>query len=132
MADPVTAGIALNALAPSAMGAGALASGMGGATLGASALGAPITASLYSGMTMPQTLMGLGKDLSAVNSFMNANPITSQIGFGLARDMMQGPAPVPMPGGMPVQRSGIQPMDYMSLLNPQQSQVLQTYPISLL
>jgi hypothetical protein len=63
---------------------------------------------------------------------MNQNPISSQLGFKLAEQAMQAPEQVPMPGGMPVNRGQIQPMDYMSLLNPQQQSAMRPAPVSLL
>lgn len=76
--------------------------------------------------------MGVKDVFSAANTFMNQNPTTSQIGFGLAKDLMQDAAPIQMPGGMPVSRGQVQPADFMSLLNPQQSQVIRPQSISLL
>jgi hypothetical protein len=87
---------------------------------------------MFSGMSMPSTITGLGKDIGAINTFMNQNPVTSRLGMQVARDLMQGPAPIQMPGGMPVSRGQIQPADFMSLLNPQQSQVIRPQSISLL
>ncbi len=86
---------------------------------------------MFGGMTMPSTFTGIGKDISAVNTFMNQNPTTSQIGFGLARDLMSQD-PVQMAPQGQVSRSQIQPMDYMSLLNPQQQQVLRPATPSLI
>ena len=140
MGDPISAGIVGSAILPqlgaglasasipALAGAGALAGGMSGA---ASAIN-PVSASLFSGMSMPSTIMGLGKDISALNTFMNQNPVTSRLGMQVAGDLMQGAAPVQMPGGMPVSRGQIQPADFMSLLNPQQSQVIRPQSISLL
>ncbi len=82
-------------------------------------------------MTMPSTFTGIGKDISAVNTFMNQNPTTSQIGFGLAKDLM-AQDPVQMAPQGQVNRSAIQPMDYMSLLNPQQSTVIRPATPSLI
>ena len=101
----------------SAMGSG-IASGTGGG--------------MFSGMSMPSTITGLGKDISALNTFMNQNPITSRLGMDVASGLMQGDQPIQMPGGMPVSRGQIQPADFMSLLSPQQSQVIRPQSISLL
>jgi hypothetical protein len=80
-------------------------------------------------------LSGVGSSLGGVNSFMNANPVTSQIGFGLAKDALTPEQPQYAPAGQ-IQRGQFNPVDYMSLLNPQsqpnqQNQYAQQ-PISLL
>jgi hypothetical protein len=87
---------------------------------------------MFSGMTMPSTITGIGKDISAANSFMNANPTTSQIGFGLAKEAFSPEQAMQMAPAGQIQRGQIQPMDYMSLLNPQNQQVMRPQPISLL
>lgn len=61
--------------------------------------------------------------ISGANTFMNQNPVTSQIGFSLANQMLQ-PSQVSFAQPGQVSRGQIQPMDYMSLLNPQQQQVI--------
>lgn len=130
----------------SLMGAGAGAGTGGGftgggfgsiGTSGATASGAG-SGGMFSGMSnmfnnasIPSSISGLGQDISAANKWMNQNPVTSQIGFKLAQDMLQA-EPVQMPGGMPVNRGQIQPMDYMSLLNPQQQSAMRPAPVSLL
>jgi hypothetical protein len=132
MGDPVTAGMAASALGGTGMvSAGALPGIVGGMGALAPAIN-PVSASLFSGMSMPSTIMGLGKDISALNTFMNQNPVTSRLGMQVASDLMQGAAPIQMPGGVPVSRGQIQPADFMSLLNPQQSQVIRPQSISLL
>ena len=122
--------------ASGAFGAGGLGSvGTSGFTALPSASGATAGSSLggmFSNMSMPSTLTGMGKDISAVNTFMNQNPTTSQIGMGLARDLMAQEQPMQMAPMGQVQRGQVQPMDYMSLLNPQQSTVLRPQPISLI
>ncbi len=128
------------------MGAGAGAGTGGGftgggfgsiGTSGATASGAG-SGGMFSGMSnmfnnasIPSSISGLGQDISAANKWMNQNPVTSQIGFKLAQDMLQA-EPVQMPGGMPVNRGQIQPMDYMSLLNPQQQTVIRPATPSLI
>jgi len=87
---------------------------------------------MSSGMSMPSTLTGLGKDIGAINTFMNQNPMTSQIGFGLAKDLMASDQPIPYAQPGQIQRGQIAPMDYMSLLNPQGQSVMRPQPISLL
>jgi len=63
---------------------------------------------------------------------MNQNPTTSQIGFGLARDLMAPEQQMQMAPAGQVNRGQIQPIDYMSLLNPQNQSVIRTPQISLL
>lgn len=137
-------GGAMGAAGGSFYGGAAGATGAGGANAmipgvqgGMGALAGETTAltgasgGMFGGMTMPSTITGLGKDISAANTWMNQNPITSQVGLKLAQDMLKT-EPVQMPGGMPVNRGQIQPMDYMSLLAPQQSQVLRPATPSLI
>jgi len=86
---------------------------------------------MFSGMSMPSTITGLGKDISALNTFMNQNPVTTRLGMETASSLMQEPqVQYAQPGQ--VQRGQIQPMDYMSLLNPQGQSVMRPQPISLL
>jgi hypothetical protein len=74
---------------------------------------------------------GVKDALGGANSFLNANPITSQIGFGLAKNALTPEQPQYAPAGQ-IKRGGIQPVDYMSLLNPQGQSVMRPQPISLL
>jgi hypothetical protein len=125
-----------------AAGAGAAAPGMGanamipGVQGGAGALAGETTALTATSPTFGQAVgagfKGLGQDISAANTWMNQNQTTSQIGFKLAQEALQGPEQVPMPGGMPVQRGPIGQVDYMSLLNPQQQTVLRPATPSLI
>jgi hypothetical protein len=76
--------------------------------------------------------MGVKDALGGANAFMNANPTTSQIGFGLARDAFQPDQPMPYAPQGQIRQGQVQPMDYMSLLNPQNQSVMRPQPISLL
>lgn len=76
--------------------------------------------------------MGVKDALGGANAFMRENPTTSQIGFGLAQQAFQPDQPMPYAPAGQVQRGQIQPMDYMSLLNPQGQSVMRPQPISLL
>jgi hypothetical protein len=73
--------------------------------------------------------MGVKDALGGANAFANQNPITTQLGLQTASSLMQEPQVQYAPAGQ-IQRGQIQPMDYMSLLNPQGQYVQQ--PISLL
>jgi len=88
------------------------------------------------GVVNPASSGGFGQSIlntiSGANKFMNQNPTTSQIGFGLARDLMAPEQPMPYAPAGQVNRGQIQPMDYMSLLNPQQQTVIRPPQISLL
>jgi hypothetical protein len=125
--DPAK-GLAMNAAALAGSGGGFGGGGYGSiGTAGQTAGGA--SGGMFSGMSMPSTITGLGKDISALNTFMNQNPVTTRLGMETASSLMQEPqVQYAQPGQ--VQRGQIQPMDYMSLLNPQGQYVQQ--PISLL
>ena len=130
MGDPVTAAAAAQAMGGTGMAsAGALPGIVGGFGALAPAVN-PVSAGFMSGLAMPATITGLGKDIGALNTFMNQNPITSQIGFGLAKDMFTPQQTMVAPGQ--VSRGQIAPVDFMSLLNPQQSTVIRPAMPSLL
>jgi len=75
---------------------------------------------------------GVKDVFSGANAFMKANPTTSQIGFGLARDAFQPDQPMPYAPQGQIRQGQVQPMDYMSLLNPQNQTVIRPQQISLL
>ena len=78
-------------------------------------------------------LTGVKDAFGGVNSYMNQNPVTSQIGMGLARDLMAPEQQMQMaPAGQIQRAQAAPPMDYMSLLNPQQQSVIRPQSISLL
>lgn len=69
--------------------------------------------------------------LKNVGQYVQDKPQLTQMAAQAAQQQMQRrQAPMAQPGQ--VSRSAIQPMDYMSLLNPQQGTVLRPQPISLL
>lgn len=69
--------------------------------------------------------------LKSAGKYAQENPELTKMALQNAQQMMQKPeTPMAQPGQ--VSRSAIQPMDYMSLLNPQQGTVLRPQPISLL
>lgn len=133
-----------------AMGAagGSFAGGFGGLTGGAPALGTTSAASSLAGgnlaaaqnalnPTFMQRLSaggsGLMGDIGSLNKFMNANPTTSQMGMGLAKNLMAEDQPMPYaPAGQIQRGQSAPPMDYMSLLNPQNQTVIRPPQISLL
>ena len=75
---------------------------------------------------------GIMEQLGQANKFMNQNPITTQLGMKAAGSLMPQQQPIHYAQSGQISRGQIQPMDYMSLLNPQQQSVLRPQPISLL
>jgi hypothetical protein len=75
---------------------------------------------------------GLMGDIGSLNKFMNANPTTSQMGMGLAKNLMAEDQPMPYAPQGQIRQGQVQPMDYMSLLNPQNQTVIRPPQISLL
>ena len=76
--------------------------------------------------------MGVKDAFSGANTFMNQNPFTAQAGMSLAKSAFEPEQPMQMAPAGQIQRGQIQPMDYMSLLNPQNQSVMRPQPISLL
>jgi hypothetical protein len=136
--DPAK-GLAMNAavLAGSGGGFNPLSGGNYGSvgTAGQTAGQAASGGGSYIGGGFEPSLGGFGQgvmeSLKSANKFMNANPTTSQIGFSLAKDALTPEQLQYAPQGQ-IQRGQIQPMDYMSLLNPQNQSVMRPQPISLL
>ena len=75
---------------------------------------------------------GVKDAFSGINTYMNQNPVTSQIGMQVAKSAFEPEQPMQMAPMGQVQRGQVQPMDYMSLLNPQNQTVIRPQPISLL
>ena len=152
MGEPVTTGMMIGAASGAlmnrknpiqgAMLGGAMGAAGGSFYGGAAGAATPGTMEAFGAQTYPGAASfsdkfmagarGLGSDIGAANTFLNQNPVTSQIGFKLAQEAMQPPEQVPMPGGMAVNRGQIQPMDYMSLLSPQQQTVIRPATPSLI
>jgi hypothetical protein len=144
MGDPVSTAVIAEAVAPevaSAVGMSELA--------GAGAIVNPFTSAMTTGMTaggygaggeslfgFDPSISGFGQgvmeSLGSANKFMNANPVTSQLGMKAVGGLMQQQQqPHYAPAGQ-IHRGQIQPADYMSLLNPQGQSVMRPQPISLL
>lgn len=66
-----------------------------------------------------------------IGQFAQQNPVLTQMGMQTAQQMMQEQPTQMAPAGQ-VSRGQIQGGDFMSLLNPQQGQVIRPQPISLL
>jgi hypothetical protein len=75
---------------------------------------------------------GVKDAFGSANTFMNKNPVTSQIGMQVAKSAFEPEQPMPYAPAGQIQRGQPQPMDYMSLLNPQQQSVIRPPQISLL
>jgi len=123
-------------------GAGAGAAGSANAMIpgvqgGAGMMGAvPEATALTGSPTFMQQIGGgfsnLGSDIGAANKYLNQNPFTAQSGLSLAKSAFAPEQPIPMAPAGQVSRGQPQPMDYMSLLNPQQQTVARPQPFSLL
>lgn len=126
---------------------GSFAGGAMGAGEGAAALGETSAASSFAGNNLAAAqnavnptfidrigsgFSGLGTDISAANKYLNQNPFTAQAGMSLAKSAFEPEQPIPMAPAGQVSRGQPQPMDYMSLLNPQQQTVARPQPFSLL
>jgi hypothetical protein len=77
--------------------------------------------------------MGVKDAFSGANTFMNQNPFTAQAGMSLAKSAFEPEQPMPYaPAGQIQRGQSAPPMDYMSLLNPQNQTVIRPQQISLL
>jgi hypothetical protein len=127
MGDPVTAAAVAKVAAPTIAelaGQGAIVGGMSGA--GGAAGGGSILSALNSGMSAG-SMFGQGGLMSQAGQGLGVfNQAKQAFGLGGEQPMQMAPA------GQ-ISRGQIQPMDYMSLLNPQNQQsVMRPQPISLL
>jgi hypothetical protein len=78
-------------------------------------------------------LTGVKDAFSGANTYMNQNPFTSQAGMSLAKSAFEPEQPMPYaPAGQISRGQSAPPMDYMSLLNPQNQTVIRPQQISLL
>ncbi len=77
-------------------------------------------------------LTGVKDMFSGANTYLNQNPFTAQAGMSLAKSVFEPEQPMQMASSGQVNRGQVQPMDYMSLLNPQQQTVIRPPQISLL
>ena len=160
MGDPVTTGILIGAamgggtaavkgqdplkgaLIGGATGGigGGFAGGFGGAT--GSGVGGGFTGGGYGsvgagaptfGQQFVGGLTGVKDAFSGANTYLNQNPFTAQAGMSLAKSAFEPEQPMPYaPAGQVSRGQSAPPMDYMSLLNPQQQSVIRPQPISLL
>ena len=75
---------------------------------------------------------GVQDAFGGINKYMNQNPVTSQIGMQVAKSAFTPEQPMPYAPQGQIRQGQVQPMDYMSLLNPQQPSVIRPPQISLL
>ena len=81
------------------------------------------------------TFSSVGSDIfsgiKGANTFLNQNPVSTQMGMQLAKSLLQEEPVQYAPSGQ-IQRGQVSQSDYMSLLNPQNQTVIRPQPISLL
>jgi len=77
-------------------------------------------------------LTGVKDAFGGANTYLNQNPFTAEAGMSLAKSAFEPEQPMQMAPQGQIRQGQVQPMDYMSLLNPQQSTVIRPQPISLL
>ena len=123
-------GAAGGSFAGGAAGAG---SGVGGGFAGGGygSVGAAGTAPTL-GQSVSSGFSALGSDITAANKYLNQNPFTAQAGMSLAQSAFEPEQPMQMAPQGQIRQGQVQPMDYMSLLNPQQQSVIRPPQISLL
>jgi hypothetical protein len=100
----------------------------------------PAASYAASSLSSPTFMQQLGGGLTGVkdafgglNTYMSQNPVTSQIGMQVAKSAFEPEQPMQMaPMGQVQRGQPAPPMDYMSLLNPQQQSVIRPPQISLL
>jgi hypothetical protein len=119
---------------------GGFAGGFGGAT--GAGVGGGFTGGGYGsvGATAPTFgqqfvggLTGVKDAFSGANTYLNQNPFTAQAGMSLAQSAFEPEQPMPYaPAGQVSRGQSAPPMDYMSLLNPQNQTVIRPQQISLL
>jgi hypothetical protein len=106
----------------------ALIAGQPAASMGAINLSSPTFMQQISG-----GLTGVKDAFGGANTFMNQNPFTAQAGMSLAKSAFEPDQPMPYaPAGQISRGQSAPPMDYMSLLNPQNQTVIRPQQISLL
>ena len=106
----------------------ALIAGQPAASMGAINLSSPTFMQQIGG-----GLTGVKDAFGGANTYMNQNPFTAQAGMSLAKSAFEPEQPTPYaPAGQISRGQSAPPMDYMSLLNPQNQTVIRPQQISLL
>jgi hypothetical protein len=152
MGDPITTGMMIGAAGGAltsknrlqgALLGGALGAA-GGAFTGGFTGAAPIVEASKTGLAnatvqaptfgqqVASGFTGVKDAFGSANKFMNQNPFSAQAGMSLAKSAFEPEQPMPYAAAGQVNRGQVQPMDYMSLLNPQQQTVIRPPQISLL
>ena len=119
-------GAAGGAFTGGAMGAGGAGGGFAGGGYGS------VGAAPTFGQQFVGGLTGVKDAFSGANTYLNQNPFTAQAGMSLAKSAFEPEQPMQMAPQGQIRQGQVQPMDYMSLLNPQQQSVIRPQPISLL
>lgn len=119
-------GAAGGAFTGGAMGAGGAGGGFAGGGYGS------VGAAPTFGQQVVGGLTGVKDAFGGINTYMNRNPVTSQIGMQVAKSAFEPEQPMPYAPQGQIRQGQVQPMDYMSLLNPQQQSVIRPPQISLL
>ena len=131
MADPISAGVVASSLMPTAGAAAATSipalAGVGGIVGGMSgAAAAPtLTGALTNGLATGTSIFGQGGLMSQAGQGLSVFNQANQAFGGNQQPMQMAPQ------GQ-ISRGQVQPMDYMSLLNPQNQTVIRPPQISLL
>ena len=135
MGDPISAGAVGSVVAPSfGTAVNPLTASMAAGAAGAGGFGG---GSLF-GFEGPMTTIGeivnpITSAIGGANTWMNQNPITSQVGLGLAKNLLAPEQQRMSNVGAGVRQGGqIPAVDYMSLLNPQQQTVIRPATPSLI
>ena len=119
--NPIT-GAMLNASALAASGGGGFGSG-GGSLFG---FDGPLT-------SIGEIIQPVTSAIGSANDWMNQNPITSKVGLDVAKSLLSPEQQRMQSVGAGVRQGAqIQPVDYMSLLNPQQQTVIRPATPSLI
>jgi hypothetical protein len=119
-------GAAGGAFTGGAMGAGGAGGGFAGGGYGS------VGAAPTFGQQVVGGLTGVKDAFGGINTYMNQNPVTSQIGMQVAKSAFEPEQPMPYAPQGQIRQGQVQPMDYMSLLNPQSQSVIRPPQISLL
>jgi hypothetical protein len=100
--------------------------------MGTAAGYAPQVAAPTFGQQFVGGLTGVKDAFGGANTYLNQNPFTAQAGMSLAKSAFEPEQPMQMAPQGQIRQGQIQPMDYMSLLNPQNQTVIRPPQISLL
>lgn len=111
------------------------ASILGGSGNGGSAINSGYGSGGESLFGFDPTFSSVGSDIfsgiKGANTFLNQNPVSTQMGMQLAKSLLQEEPVQYAPSGQ-IQRGQVSQSDYMSLLNPQNQTVIRPPQISLL